>query len=119
MADPIQDAVLRWALLKRVTWHLRARRESFDSCPREMWDENRPDGWTSEAPCWKQRVYSHTYQDEVPLPRSQWCPSCLDRQTYHDALTLVVPMRAGAQRGLFKQAHRRLNAHPTPAQGGQ
>lgn len=99
----VYNGAMRWALLKRICEHLKRRRDSFDACPREQWDENRPDGWTSEAPCWKQRVYSHAHQDEVTLPRSEWCQSCLDRQTYHDALMLVLPMRAGAMRGMYRR----------------
>lgn len=116
MGDQIRAAALRWALLKRVAEHIRDRRESFDSCPRETWDESKGENWVAQSPCWKQRVYSLAHDDEVPLPRSEWCHDCLDRQTYHDALVLVVPMRAGAQRGLFKRcqtalaeaAHQRL-----------
>lgn len=102
--EDIVAAALRFDLLWRMSKHLKARRDRCDACPRENVYDMTKDG---KAPCWKAMVYSHTHQDEVALPLSEWCPSCIERQQLHDALVFVTHKRAGAERSL-KQHSRAL-----------
>ena len=77
---------------------LRERRMNY-AC--ELWERCEADA-PHDLPCWKPRPIGP--EDYEPPPRSEWCPSCLERQATHDEYVKSRNRLGGLRAGLTRAA---------------
>lgn len=102
----IGEAAIKWLTLRDQCRALAERRGRF-LC------KNETEFGNARVACWKTYTYNPQIDDDRPMPRAEWCPSCLHRQGVHDELRALTPTRGAALRNLIRLYRLRVREMPT------